>query len=102
MSASAEAKIKFAAPVFQIVARGKAGLGPVGNFVVLVAGSGKEFSREVVGVCHLLIAGNGGCAVLRAERDEFPAEAAAFIDFEQIDGNVLGIEGDEFVERIPP
>src|SRR5205085_434522 len=57
--ARAEAKIGFAAPIFQIVARTKAGQRPIGNFVMVVASFTEAFAGEFVGFGHGVVAGNG-------------------------------------------
>ena len=46
--------------------------------------------------------GDGRGGVARAAGEQFPAEAAAFVDLEKIDGDVLGAEAQGLVEGVAP
>ena len=90
MRARAEADVRLASPVFQIVARTEARQTPVRDFVVLVAGVREPRARRFIRFGHRVVARNRLGAVTAAARERFFAEPAAFVNFQQVDGNVLG------------
>jgi len=89
MRAGAETEVRLAPPIFQIVARTEARQAPVGDFVVLVSGVCEACTGGLVGFRHSVVTGNGFRAVAAAARERFLSQAAAFVNFEQVNGNVL-------------
>src|SRR6266581_2984632 len=102
MRAGAEAEIRFAAPIFEIVPRTKARQRPIGDFVVVVAGAVQAFAREFVGFRHGIVTGNGRGGIARSAGEQFAAETAAFVDLEEINGNVFGTQAQRFLDRLLP
>src|ERR1700675_4951154 len=102
MRAGTETEIRFAAPVLQIVARTAARQTPIGNFVVLVARGRETRAGGFVGIGDGIVRRDRFRAVARASRERFLAEAAAFVNFEHVDGNVLGADSQELAEGLLP
>ena len=98
----AESQIWFAAPVLEIVPSLEAGLCPVRDFVMVISRRRKLPASYIVKLCHFVVSWEGADAVSCATSKYFPAEPAAFIEFEQVDGNVLRREGEQFVEGVVP
>ena len=69
---------------------------------MIVAGLAQALAGEFVGVGHGVVGGDGRGGVARAAGEQFPAEAAAFVDLEEIDGDVLGAEAQGLVEGVAP
>ena len=96
--ASSKPEIGFAPPVFQIMPRGKARLGPVGDFILLIASGSKPALRQSIEIGHQLLVRQLPGTVARAAFEDLQAETAAFIDFHDVGGDVLGRQGDQFLK----
>ena len=102
MRASAEADVRFAAPILQIVARAEARQTPIRDFVVFVSGFCEASAGGFVGLGHGVVAGNGFGAIAAAARERFFSEAAAFINFQQINRNVFRANLQNALDRFFP
>src|SRR5437588_6686672 len=102
MRPRAESEIGFAAPIFQIVPRTKSRQRPIGDFVVVVAGTAQAFAGEFVRISHGIVGGNGRGGVTGAAGEEFAAEPAAFIDLEEIDRDVFGTQAQRLFDGVLP
>src|SRR2546425_6689026 len=98
----AKAQIGFAAPVLEIVLGLESRLCPVRDFVMVISLRRKLPAGCIVKLSHFVVSWEGAGAVSCATSKYFPAEPAFFIEFEQVDGNVLRREGEQFVEGVLP
>lgn len=85
MGVEAEAEVRLAVPVFEVVARVVAGVGEVGDLVLRDAGGFKAGAGELVEVGGIVVGGEGGGAVASAGGEGFAAEAGVFVELEQVD-----------------
>jgi len=59
-------------------------------------------ARVFVGLSHLVVGRNCCGRVLCSAGQQFGAEAAAFVDLKEVNGNMLGLEANQFFDRIAP
>ena len=102
MRIRAEAEVRLAPPVFQIVARFEARPREIRNLVARDARPRQAVDRDFIKVRNLIIGGNVGRAVALAERHDFRTQPAVFIHFEHVDGNVRSIQTFHPFKRLVP
>ncbi len=102
MSAGAKAEIRLAPPIFLIVTGFEAGFGPVGDFVLHVAGGVQFALRQFVVLGHGFFAGNFRGAIASTALQNFQAEPATFVNFHHVDGNVFRPQSNRFLQRLAP
>src|SRR5260370_537675 len=98
----AEAEVRFAAPVFQVVPRFAARNRPVGDFVVLVSGARQPLASALVEFRHRIVARQSLGAVALSAGEDFPAEATAFVNLHQINRNVVRPQAQQLADRVFP
>src|SRR5712692_3728311 len=95
MCARADAQIGLARPVFQVVAGAAARQGPIGDLVMLVARRGQPLAGALVEVGAGVVVRQKLRAVAAPTREYFPAQAAALVNFQEVNRRVLWTQRDQ-------
>src|SRR5712664_4260575 len=62
----------------------------------------ESLARQSIRLGHRVVGRNCGSGIFCAAAEEFAAQSAAFVDFEEINGNVLRRELNKLIERVAP
>ena len=102
MGVGSESHVGCQGPVFQVVARFEANAREVGDLVAGDAEGGEALDGKLVEVGSQIVTGDVGGAIADSAEEALFAEAAVFVDFEHVDGDVWGSEALDPVERFAP
>ena len=102
MRSCAQANIGLQLPVFEIMNRLFAGKCEIGNFILHIARPAKSIAPVFIGIGHKVFIRNRVCMIPAAMLQDFPAQPALIIDFEEIDRNVFWTQGDYRLDRMLP
>ena len=92
MRVRAEAEVRFQPPVFQIVQRFKTRPREVRDLVAMDAQALQFFDRGFIKLRRQIVGGNIRRAVALAVEQHLAAQAAVFVDFEHVDGNMRRVQ----------
>src|SRR6202165_1515390 len=87
-----KSEIWHAPPIFQIMPRFESGLGPVGDFIVMITGVSKRSLSQLIEFRHFIFAGYMSRAVAMAAFQQFAAQTALLVNFQDVNRDMFGCE----------
>src|SRR5580658_10202985 len=102
MRVGAEAEIRFATPIFQVVARLEASAREIRNFVAMDADAMETRDCRFIEVGDIVLARHGARAVSRSEHQKLTAQIAVVVDLQHVDGHVRSTNALDPIQRLIP